>query len=41
MLLTSVWWSVQFKVWFDDAIAQGIVEPNAMTLATADGNGRP
>lgn len=32
---------VQFGVWLDDAVAHGIVEPNAMTLATAGPDGRP
>lgn len=27
--------------WFDDAISSGITEPNAMALATVDGDGRP
>ena len=31
----------QFKLWFDDALHGDILEPNAMTLATADNNGRP
>lgn len=31
----------QFSVWFGDATASGIREPNAMTLATADELGRP
>lgn len=30
----------QFGIWFDEAVAAGIVEPNAMTLGTADGEGR-
>jgi len=29
----------QFRVWFDEAREAGIVEPNAMTLATADASG--
>lgn len=31
----------QFQAWLDDAIASKIVEPNAMTLATASKAGRP
>ncbi|XP_024524674.1 pyridoxine/pyridoxamine 5'-phosphate oxidase 1, chloroplastic isoform X1 [Selaginella moellendorffii] len=31
----------QFKEWFEDAVAAGLPEPNAMTLATADAEGRP
>ncbi|WP_129674772.1 pyridoxamine 5'-phosphate oxidase [Candidatus Chloroploca sp. Khr17] len=31
----------QFQRWFDDAIASGLREPNAMTLATVDRDGRP
>jgi pyridoxamine 5'-phosphate oxidase len=31
----------QFERWFNEAVAAGVVEPNAMTLATADGNGAP
>jgi pyridoxamine 5'-phosphate oxidase len=30
----------QFRKWFDEALASGIPEPNAMTLGTADKNGR-
>lgn len=30
------WWR-----WYDQALAAGCVEPNAMTLATVDGDGRP
>ncbi|KAF3025961.1 hypothetical protein E8E14_014984 [Neopestalotiopsis sp. 37M] len=30
-----------FELWFDDAIAQGITEPHAMTLSTVDEQGRP
>lgn len=29
----------QFKIWFDEAIAVGQIEPTAMTLSTADKNG--
>jgi pyridoxamine 5'-phosphate oxidase len=32
---------VQFLGWFDAAIAAGLVEPNAMTLATATADGQP
>jgi pyridoxamine 5'-phosphate oxidase len=32
---------VQFHSWFDDAVAAGVPEPNAMTLATATPDGRP
>ncbi|MGQ0537346.1 MAG: pyridoxamine 5'-phosphate oxidase [Gemmatimonadaceae bacterium] len=31
----------QFEIWFADAERAGLVEPNAMTLATADALGRP
>ncbi|MGZ8567332.1 MAG: pyridoxamine 5'-phosphate oxidase [Actinomycetota bacterium] len=31
----------QFRVWFDDADAEGLPLPNAMALATADAEGRP
>lgn len=31
----------QFRIWFDAALASGIVEPNAMVLSTADADGRP
>lgn len=31
----------QFSAWFDDALKGGDNEPNAMTLATADAQGRP
>ncbi len=31
----------QFQRWFDEAVAVGGMEPNAMTLATADAEGRP
>jgi pyridoxamine 5'-phosphate oxidase len=34
-------WSSQFGAWLADAVAAGEVEPNAMTLATADPAGRP
>src|SRR5690606_16449516 len=31
----------QFVVWFDQALAAGVADPNAMTLATATPDGRP
>jgi pyridoxamine 5'-phosphate oxidase len=31
----------QFRRWFDEALAAGVPEPNAMTLATATSEGRP
>jgi pyridoxamine 5'-phosphate oxidase len=31
----------QFRRWYDDAVAAGLDLPEAMTLATADGEGRP
>ena len=31
----------QFVLWFEEALAAGVAEPNAMTLATVDGAGRP
>ncbi len=31
----------QFQTWFDQAIAANLLEPNAMTLATATSNGIP
>jgi pyridoxamine 5'-phosphate oxidase len=31
----------QFHAWFDDAIKAEVPEPNAMTLATVDSDGRP
>ncbi len=31
----------QFKKWFDEAIADHVAEPNAMTLATATKEGKP
>ncbi|HWS38267.1 MAG TPA: pyridoxamine 5'-phosphate oxidase [Actinoplanes sp.] len=34
-------WSGQFASWFADATASGLPEPNAMIVATADGQGRP
>ena len=32
---------VQWKKWFDDAVSAAVLEPNAMTLATVNGTGRP
>jgi pyridoxamine 5'-phosphate oxidase len=32
---------IQFREWFDAAVAAGVPEPNAMTLATATTDGRP
>jgi pyridoxamine 5'-phosphate oxidase len=34
-------WTAQFAVWFADAAAFGLPEPNAMVVATADRDGRP
>ena len=31
----------QFRRWFDEAVAAGVREPNAMTLATVDSDGAP
>ncbi|ARP96313.1 pyridoxamine 5'-phosphate oxidase [Bordetella genomosp. 13] len=31
----------QFARWFDEALAAGVPEPNAMTLATVDAQGQP
>lgn len=31
----------QFNLWFEQALAAGLVEPNAMTLATASPEGKP
>jgi len=31
----------QWRRWYDDAVAAGCTEPNAMTLATVDAAGRP
>ncbi|XP_058096977.1 pyridoxine/pyridoxamine 5'-phosphate oxidase 1, chloroplastic-like isoform X2 [Magnolia sinica] len=31
----------QFRKWFDDAVAAGLREPNAMALSTADKDGKP
>ena len=32
---------IQFKKWFDQALAGQLPEPNAMTIATATSNGKP
>ena len=32
---------LQFSRWFQEALNAGFTEPNAMTLATADADGRP
>ncbi|HEV2089271.1 MAG TPA: pyridoxamine 5'-phosphate oxidase [Cryptosporangiaceae bacterium] len=34
-------WLSQFSRWFDDAVSAGLVEPNAMVLATASRDGVP
>jgi pyridoxamine 5'-phosphate oxidase len=34
-------WLAQFRRWFDDAVAAGLPEPNAMVVATASVEGRP
>lgn len=34
-------WPTQFAAWLAEAVAAGVPEPNAMTLATADPQGRP
>ena len=31
----------QFRAWYDEAVALGLAEPNAMTVATAGRDGRP
>lgn len=31
----------QFRLWFEQALAAQLVEPNAMTLSTVDANGAP
>lgn len=31
----------QFRLWFDEALASGLPEPNAMTLSTATPQGKP
>lgn len=32
---------VQFRRWFEEALESGVMEPNAMTLATASADGQP
>jgi pyridoxamine 5'-phosphate oxidase len=34
-------WLTQLRTWLDEAIAAGILEPNAMVLATASADGEP
>jgi len=34
-------WVSQFRLWFADAVAYGLPEPNAMVFSTADPAGRP
>ncbi|MGN6171844.1 MAG: pyridoxine/pyridoxamine 5'-phosphate oxidase, partial [Streptosporangiaceae bacterium] len=34
-------WLTQLRAWIDEAVNAGILEPNAMVLATADAGGRP
>src|SRR3954447_26671320 len=34
-------WLTQLRAWIDEAVAAGILEPNAMVLATASADGRP
>lgn len=34
-------WLAQFRRWFDDAVAAGLPEPNAMVVATASADRRP
>ncbi len=34
-------WLAQFRSWFDDAVAAGLPEPNAMIVASANTDGRP
>ena len=34
-------WLSQLKAWLDEAVSAGILEPNAMVLATATADGRP
>lgn len=34
-------WLTQFERWFDEAVAAGLGEPNAMVLATASPSGEP
>ncbi len=31
----------QFEIWFEEAIASGCIEPNALTLSTVSSDGRP
>ncbi len=31
----------QFRLWFDQAVARNVTEPNAMSLATVDAEGQP
>ena len=31
----------QFTIWYDEAVAAGLPEPEAMTLSTATSEGRP
>lgn len=32
---------VQFKFWLEEAVGDGVPEPNAMALSTVDANGSP
>lgn len=32
---------LQFRLWFDQALCAGLLEPNAMTIATVDAEGKP
>ncbi|HEX3316706.1 MAG TPA: pyridoxamine 5'-phosphate oxidase [Solirubrobacteraceae bacterium] len=34
-------WLTQLRAWIEEAVSAGILEPNAMVLATADADGRP
>src|SRR5919106_2435205 len=34
-------WQEQLALWLDEAITDGVAEPNAMVLATTDEDGRP
>lgn len=34
-------WHEQLQIWFDEAVAAATAEPNAMVLATTDGDGMP
>jgi pyridoxamine 5'-phosphate oxidase len=38
--IAGTWWE-QFERWLGEAVAAGLPEPNAMTVATADASGRP